>query len=277
MAAKNLDAIIADAKQLLRDEFNKTELEDFPSDELTVIARKILVEVSMASPYMVEEALTTTADSKDLTVSSITDLLEIERIEYRTHRTPREFRNWTEYKTGTVSLMINFNPSAAEDVHVYCRKIHTLNNTTSTMKPQEEECLIAGTVARAAFDWINKVRPLVDAAVTSLTEMNTVTDKMTGLLETTGSDIANIRLNINKIAKGGWPPNDYASAAIREVQLAQTYLQQQGGYLRELQGNLSVARILREYTMWAQQQQAEYRRSLKQITRKRVYESYPQD
>ncbi|MFA5377309.1 MAG: hypothetical protein WC455_16280 [Dehalococcoidia bacterium] len=277
MAAKNLDAIIADAKQLLRDEFNQTDLEDFPSEELTVIARKILVEVSMHSPYMVEEALTTTADSKDLTVSAITDLLEIERIEYRTHRTPREFRNWTEYKTGTVSLMINFNPSAGEDVHVYCRKLHTLTNTASTMKPQEEECLIAGTVARAAFDWINKVRPLVDAAVTSLGEMNTVTDKLTGLLETTGSDIANIRLNINKIAKGGWPPNDYANAAMREVQLAQGYLQQQGGYLRELQGNLSVARILREYTLWAQQQQAEYRRALKQITRKRSYEGLPQD
>ena len=71
-----------------------TSTESFTNDELDAHIQHTLVEVSQAVPYEDKETLTTTEDSRELDISSIRDnLLEIEKIEYKVDKHPRQYRN----------------------------------------------------------------------------------------------------------------------------------------------------------------------------------------
>ena len=110
--SRMLDSFRQTIRQLLRDEFEATTDQDFESDEIDIRALEVLSEISERSPYEVKEVLTTVVNSRVLDISSIEDLLEIERLEYPIGYDPREFRNLNYLDSETIEIDTTLVPSA---------------------------------------------------------------------------------------------------------------------------------------------------------------------
>lgn len=94
---------------------------------------------------------------KDLSIASITNLIEVEKAEYKTRQTPPVFRNCKVFGD-VLTLDINFTPTDGDEVFLYCRKVHQLTESTSTLNEDLEKVLMEGVVAKAALAWCNKMR-----------------------------------------------------------------------------------------------------------------------
>ena len=160
MANKNLSAIRAIVRQKLRDEFQVDADLEFENDELDIYIADCLDEISEHCPYEVKETLTTTAGSRELDISSIEDLLDggIDEVEFRVGKFPKQMRSCSIFGN-TLTIGTDLYPSADEDVYLYCRKLHQLTESTSTLKPQLERILVLGVTGKAA---IAKARTLID-------------------------------------------------------------------------------------------------------------------
>lgn len=154
MAKKKLTEIIDIARQILRAEFKLDESREWTKDELIIIAKQCLVEISKSSPRQVIETVKTTAASVQLDISSIEDLIAIQDVEYPVGNEPRDFRNFNVFGN-TLTMEIDLSPAANEDVYLYCKKTHQLTDDTSTLPPQLEEILVKGITGYAA---VNKSR-----------------------------------------------------------------------------------------------------------------------
>ena len=163
--------IRASVRDTLRDEFEEGVDLEWEDDELDRLIALTLGEIEQKMPYEVKvttlddglsTAIVTTADSKEIDISEINDLIRLRKnkgVEYRTGKNPKQFRNWTRF-ADVLTMDINFLPSADEAVHLYCLKKHTLTDNTSTLRSEHETVLIQGVTARAA---INKGREQLNA------------------------------------------------------------------------------------------------------------------
>lgn len=158
---KNLSAIRAIIRQFLSDEFSPDIDLTWQDDELDLHIGHVLSEIAKSSPHEVKETLTTTADSKELDTSSIDDLLFVDEVEYPAGEDPREFRSFSVW--GDILTMdIDTAPAATgENVYLYCAELHSLTESSSTLKPLQELLLIDGVCAYAAIakskDYIDKI------------------------------------------------------------------------------------------------------------------------
>ena len=112
MATKNLAAFRALIRQKLRDEFVVGKDQEWANDELDILIGDCVAEISERSPHMVTEVLTTIANSKVLDISSIEDLVEIEKAEYPIGYEPRKFRNVEYLDNETIEIETTLTPSA---------------------------------------------------------------------------------------------------------------------------------------------------------------------
>ena len=101
---KTIDGLVTDVRLLLKDSLAVATDNDFTDDELKTILYDIIVEVSAVSPYQAIETALTSANSKLLDISSIEDLLEVDRIEYPVGNSPRDYRNFEKIDNETVEL-----------------------------------------------------------------------------------------------------------------------------------------------------------------------------
>ena len=152
---KTFSAIRHTARQLLRDEF-KTAGTAFADDELDIHINEVLVEISQHRPYEVKETIVSDG-TKEVGISSITDLLEVEKAEYPTGNDPPDYRDVSVFGT-TLRLNIATAPTSGANVYLYCHKVHSLTESASTLSPDLEKVLVEGVVAKAALAYLSKMR-----------------------------------------------------------------------------------------------------------------------
>jgi len=153
--AKTFSAIRHIARQLLRDEF-ETAGTDFANDELDIHINEVLVEVSQKNPRIVKETVESDG-TRELDISAIEGLLEVEKAEYPTGNDPPDYRDVSVYGD-TARLNIATAPTSGDDVYLYCHKVHSLTESSSTLSPDLEKVLVEGVVAKAALAYLNKMR-----------------------------------------------------------------------------------------------------------------------
>ncbi len=159
---KTLSSIRAIIRQMLRDEFSGRDLQ-WQDDELDIYIGECLAEISEHSPYEVKDTtLTTVANSKELDISSITDLLSIDKVEYKVGQDPPEFRNFDLWGD-ILTIDIETAPATTgDDVYIYCNKLHQLTEASSTLKPQLERILVLGVCGSAAIARAGSLIPKVN-------------------------------------------------------------------------------------------------------------------
>ncbi len=121
-------------------------------DELDRHLARAVRELSQVLPREQKDTLSTTADSRDLSVSSLADLVGVEAVEYPVGNYPPTFVQWSLWMT-TLTMLVDGAPSGTEDVYVYWGKLHTLDGSTSTLPTEAEEAVLVGASAYAALEW----------------------------------------------------------------------------------------------------------------------------
>ena len=119
--------------------------------ELNRHIQHALQEASLAAPLEAKGTLTTTAGSRDLSLSTLSGLVLVEAAEYPTGQYPPHFVRSSVWGS-TLTLLVDRPPSGAEAVAVYYGKLHTLDTTTSTLPPALEELVALGAEAYAAIE-----------------------------------------------------------------------------------------------------------------------------
>lgn len=120
--AKTEEEILTQVEQNLEDPNNKI----WTRAQLGTLKEDALVEASPYSPYLYKETVHTTADSRELDISIITNLIEVEHAEYKTGKDPLQYRGVNVYGD-ILTLDTTLKPSADdEDVYLFCKKVHTL-------------------------------------------------------------------------------------------------------------------------------------------------------
>jgi len=146
----NLGEMRARVRQDLHDEdANNYRWTD---DELDRHIEHAVRELSLAIPLQAKSTPTTTAGSRELSIASITDLVAIEAVEYPVGEYPPRyvrFSLWGE----ALTLLIESTPGEGEEVYVYYGKLHTLDETTSTIPSPLEELVAIGAEGYAAIEW----------------------------------------------------------------------------------------------------------------------------
>jgi len=262
-------------RQLLNDEMVPGQETDFADDEIDVHIWQVIQEISMVRPRIVWETKQTTAASREIDISSITDLLLVNKAEWRVGTTPPDYRNVIVKDSSTIILDILTVPSAAETVSLECHKLHSLTEEDSTLDAQAEHCLLLGASAKVGLAWINTVRGNVKSALALLTDVNGAIENMTARITKAVTDLTTGRGYINKVNYGGNPENDYATYASRELANASTYLAQSQGYVREMTARLNSAGVINSYQAWANMRLMEYRQALRRIAVPQVSQIYP--
>ena len=109
-------------------------------------------ELSLAAPRETKATLTTTAESRNLSLSSLDDLVAVEAVEYPVDKYPPSYVPFSLW-AGTLTLLVDEVPLSAQPVNVYCGRMHTLDGSTSTIPPALEEVVATGASAYAAIEW----------------------------------------------------------------------------------------------------------------------------
>jgi hypothetical protein len=121
----------------------------------TVIDRHItraVNEYSLHAPLEDKDTLTTTAGSRDISIASLSGLIEIAAVEWPTGEFPPRLVGFSKWVT-TITLDSVNPPAGVENVAVYWYKAHTLDGSGSSIPAIHDDVIAAGAAAYAALDW----------------------------------------------------------------------------------------------------------------------------
>ncbi|HYM16487.1 MAG TPA: hypothetical protein VEZ14_13100 [Dehalococcoidia bacterium] len=113
---------------------------------------RAVTEYSIHAPREQKTTLTTTAGSRDVSVATLAELIDIEAVEWPVGEFPPRRVGWSQWQT-TITMDVVGEPQAVENVNVYWTRTHTLDATTSTLPVHHEDIVAAGAAAYAALDW----------------------------------------------------------------------------------------------------------------------------
>jgi hypothetical protein len=108
--------------------------------------------LSFVWPDEHKTTLSTTAGSRDLSLSTLSDLVRIEAVEFPAGQYPPVYVQFSVF-AGTLTLLVDGAPGDAEDVAVYWGKLHTLDASTSTLPAVAEDAVVIGAAGYAAIEW----------------------------------------------------------------------------------------------------------------------------
>ena len=109
-------------------------------------------EVSLVMPVEAESTLTTSADSRELSLASLDGLIAVEAVEYPTGQYPPAYIPFNLWGS-ILSLLVDKLPVADEELNIYYGKLHTLDGSTSTIPVHLEDLVATGAAAYAALEW----------------------------------------------------------------------------------------------------------------------------
>jgi hypothetical protein len=115
---------------------------------------RALNEYALHAPLEQKTTLTTTAGSRDLSISSLTNLIDIEAVEWPTLEFPPRRVGWSQWQT-TITMDTVNAPAGVENVFVYWLKAHTLDGSGSTIPAIHDDLVATGSAAYAALDWVS--------------------------------------------------------------------------------------------------------------------------
>ena len=120
-------------------------------DELTRHIDRAVAELSEAIPREQKATRATVADSREVDISSLTDRVMVEAVEYPVDEFPKRYQRFALW-ADTLTLLGNGVPDGS-DCYVYYGKLHTLDAVTSTIPTKYEDLVAAGAAGYAAIAW----------------------------------------------------------------------------------------------------------------------------
>ena len=116
--------------------------------------QRALNEVSTASPQELKAALTASAGSRELSLSSLNGLLSVQAVEYPAGQYPPSYVRFSVW-SDALTLLVPAAPAGGETVNLYYNAHHVLDAVSSTLPASLEEVVASGAGAYAAIERSN--------------------------------------------------------------------------------------------------------------------------
>ena len=113
--------------------------------------KRALQEYSHVSPLETKTTLVTVANSRDVTVTTLTPRIRVVAAEYPTGEYPPEYVPFTLWGD-TLTLDLVAAPSGTPNVNVYWHKEHAINGSV-TFPSSHDQIIATGAAAYAALEW----------------------------------------------------------------------------------------------------------------------------
>jgi len=127
-------------------------------DELDRHIAHAVKEFSQAIPYEQKAVKATTSGSRELDISTITDRVMLQAVEYPVDRFPKRYQRFSLW-ADTLTLLGDEVPDGS-NAYIYYGKLHTLGES-STIPTEHDDLIAAGACGYAAVEWavyaINRV------------------------------------------------------------------------------------------------------------------------
>jgi hypothetical protein len=148
-------------RAIVRRELKDEDAEDYrwSDDELERHIARAAKEFSEAVPRPAKAILPTTADSRVIDISPLTDRVMVEAVEYPLEQFPPSYQKFALWGHA-LTLFLDEAPDGS-NCCVYYGMLHTLNSEGSTIDSKYEELIATGAEGYAAVEWagfaINRV------------------------------------------------------------------------------------------------------------------------
>ncbi len=144
----NLPDMIALIRTDLKDEAAPYRWED---SELTRHIERALKQLSERVPLPAKATLATTADSREIDMSALSDRIMVQAVEYPVDEFPNRYQRFSIWGD-TLTLLGDEVPDGS-DAYIYYGKLHTLGASSSTIPPKHEDLVATGACGYAAVSW----------------------------------------------------------------------------------------------------------------------------
>ena len=141
---------LSDIRTALRLDLGDPDSLHWDDDLLDRHVAHALAEVSEPIPRELAVTLATTPGSRELSLASITGLIEVEVVEYPAGHFPPALVRFARWHT-TLTIHSASAPDGS-DALVSCTAAHTLDGSGSTLPPHLEHVLLTGAAAYAALE-----------------------------------------------------------------------------------------------------------------------------
>ncbi len=152
---------LGDMRTIVRRDLHDEDVENYrwTNDELDRHIAHAVKDLSEAIPYEQKATKATASGSREIDISSITDRVMVQAVEYPVDQFPGRFQRFALWGD-TVTLLGPEIPNGS-NAYIYYGKLHTLDVSASTIASPHEDLVAAGACGYAAVEWavyaINRV------------------------------------------------------------------------------------------------------------------------
>jgi hypothetical protein len=136
-------------RALVRRDLKDEDAQDYrwTDDEIDRAIHRAVAELSRYIPREVKSTIATANGSREIDISSLTDRISVDRVEFPVGESPRVFQRFSVY--GDVLTLISEYEGDGNDAYVYWSQVHTLDASTSTIPAYLEDVVALGAAAYA--------------------------------------------------------------------------------------------------------------------------------
>jgi len=153
----NLSEMIARVRKDLHDDDSNTY--QWTDEELTRHTDRAVRELSEKVPLPAKATLPTTPSSRQIDLSSLTDRVMVQAVEYPADESPSQYQRFSIW--GDDLKLLSGAEGDGSNCYIYYGVLHTLDAEGSTIPTQYEDLVATGACGYAAIEWaafaINRV------------------------------------------------------------------------------------------------------------------------
>jgi len=143
----NLNTMRTLVRRDLKDEDNANYR--WQDNEIDRAIQRAVAELSRYAPREMKSTIATVDGSREVDISSLTDRVLVDRLEFPVAKTPRSFQRFDVFQE-TITL-IGDAEGDGTNCYIYWGKVHTLDGSTSTIPSYLEDVLALGAAAYAVL------------------------------------------------------------------------------------------------------------------------------
>ena len=159
---------LAEMRTIVRRDLHDEDADNYrwTNDELDRHIAHAVNGFSEAIPYEQKATKATTSSSRELDISTLTDRIMVEAMEYPMDKFPKRYQRFSLW-ADTLTLLGDEVPDGS-NCYIYYGKLHSLDAEGSTIPTKHEDLVATGACGYAAIEWatyaINRVN--VGGAIT---------------------------------------------------------------------------------------------------------------
>ena len=145
----NISEMIALVRKDLHDEDQNNY--QWSDDELTRHIDRAVKELSERVPLLAKATLPTTSGSRQLDISSLTNRVMVQAVEYPVDESPARYQRFSIW--GDILTIISGDEPNGSNCYIYYGILHTLDANGSTIPAECEDLVATGACGYAAIEW----------------------------------------------------------------------------------------------------------------------------